>query len=120
MSLIWATRGRNWGFRFLRNDASGDPLALYGAAFTGVKDTSEACRRIAGTAAQPEMVALRFPDPVGRRDRAGRVIPHDFVVLGALVDGVDSVEAGRERIWPLVADDFERVWELPQPPPETG
>jgi hypothetical protein len=120
VSLIWATRGRAWGFRFLRNDASGDPLALYDAAFSGVEDASEACRRVAGAGAQPEMVALRFPDPVGRRDRAGRVIPHDFVVLGALADEVDSVEAGRQRIWPLVADDFERVWELPKPPPANG
>jgi hypothetical protein len=120
MSLIWATRGRTWGFRFLRNDASGDPLALYDAAFSGVEETSEACRRVSGTGSRPEMVALRFPDPVGRRDRSGRVIPHDFVVFGALAEEVDSVETGRQRIWPLVADDFERVWELPKPPPTGG
>jgi hypothetical protein len=63
------------------------------------------------------MVALRVPDPVGRLDRAGRVIAHDFVVFGALADGVTSVEAGRQRIWPLVADDFARVWDLSAPPP---
>jgi hypothetical protein len=116
MSLIWATRGRDWGFLLLRNDTAGDPLVLYDAAFTGVEDTSETCRHVAETAAQSEMVALRFLDPVGRRDRAGRVIPHDFVVVGALAEDVDSIEAGRQRIWPLVADDFERVWELPTPP----
>ena len=120
MSLLWATRGRVWGFRFLRNDASDDPLPVYDAAFSGVEDASETCRSVAATDALPEMVALRFPDPVGRRDRAGRVIPHDFVVFGALADGVDSVDAGRERVWPLVADEFERVWELPQPPSATG
>jgi len=120
VSLIWATRGRNWGFRFLRNDASGDPLAFYDTAFSGVEDTSEACRRVGGAGAQPGMVALRFPDPEGRRDRAGRVIPHDFVVFSALADEVHSVEAGRQRIWPLVADEFEQVWELPKPPPVTG
>ncbi|MCZ2818179.1 hypothetical protein [Modestobacter sp. VKM Ac-2984] len=117
MSLIWATRGRAWGFRFLRNDASGDPLVLYDAAFSGLEDSPEACRRVTATEAQPEMVALRFPDPGGRRDRAGRVIPHDFVVLGALADELDSIETGRQRIWPLVAEDFQRVWELPQPSP---
>ena len=120
MSLIWATRGRTWGFRFLRNDATGDPLPIYDAAFSGVEDMSEACRRVAGTTALPEMVALRFPDPVGQRDRAGRVIPHDFVVFGPLAAGVDSVADGLQRIWPLVADDFERVWELPKPPPANG
>jgi hypothetical protein len=117
MSLIWATRGRAWGFRFLRNDASGDPLPVYDTAFADVEDTPEACHRVAATGALPELVALRFSDPGGRRDRAGRVIPHDFVVLGPLADGIDSVEEGRQLIWPLVADEFERVWELPQPPP---
>jgi hypothetical protein len=120
MSLIWATRGRVWGFRFLRSDAPGDPLPVYDAAFAGVEDAPEVCRRVVGTQAQPDMVALRFPDPVGRRDRAGRVIPHDFVVLGALADEVRSVESGRERIWPLVADTFERIWELPKPPSANG
>ncbi|MGK5172313.1 hypothetical protein [Geodermatophilus sp. CPCC 205761] len=120
MSLIWATRGRTWGFRFLRNDASGDPLPVYDAAFSGVENTSEACRRVAETVALPEMVALRFPDPLGRQDRAGRVIPHDFVVFGPLADGIDSVEDARQRIWPLVADAFERVWKLSKPPSADG
>jgi hypothetical protein len=66
------------------------------------------------------MVALLFPDPVGWRDRSGRVIPHDLVVLGPLTDEVNSVEAGRERIWPLVFDDYQRLWELPEPPPAKG
>lgn len=116
MSLLWATRGRVWGFRFLRNDVAGDPLPVYDVAFSGLEDEVQTCRRLASTDALPELVALRFPDPEGRRDRAGRVIPHDFVVLGALAEGVDSVDAGRQRIWPLVADEFERVWEQPQPP----
>jgi hypothetical protein len=116
LSFIWATRGRAWGFRFLRNDSSGDPLELYDTAFSGLEDMSEACRRVASTGTRPEMVALRFPDPRGRRDRAGRVIPHDFVVFGAMAGEIVSVEAGRQRIWPLIAEDFERVWEMPEPP----
>jgi hypothetical protein len=110
VSLIWATRGRSWGFRFLRSGGFEDPLTVYETAFSGVEDRSEACRRLAETATLPEMVALRFPDPSGRRDQAGRVIPHDFVVLRPLADEVDSVEDGRQLIWPLVARDFERVW----------
>jgi hypothetical protein len=116
VTLVWATRGRVWGFRFLRNDASGDPLPVYDAAFSGLEEEAQACRRVAATDSLPEMVALRFLDPEGRRDRAGRVIPHDFVVFGALSEDIDSVEAGRRRIWPLVAAEFARVWELPKPP----
>ncbi|MCG2620870.1 hypothetical protein LVY72_02955 [Arthrobacter sp. I2-34] len=61
-------------------------------------------------------MALRFPDPRERQDRAGRVIPHEFVVFGPEADGINSVEEGRQLVWPLVADEFKRVWELPEPP----
>ena len=47
MSLIWATRGRTWGFRFLRNGGFEDPLAVYDDAFSGVGDQPEAWRRVA-------------------------------------------------------------------------
>jgi hypothetical protein len=114
MSLIWATRGRTWGFRFLRDGGFKDPLRVYDVVFSGVGDEPEVCRRIG------EKVALRFPDPLGRQDRAGRVIPHEFVVFGPLAEGIDSVEDGRREVWPLAADKFARVWELPKPPSTNG
>ena len=115
MSLIWATRGRNWGFRFLRDGGFEDPLRVYDVAFSDVEDAPEAWRRVA--VATDRMVALRLADPLGRRDRAGRVIPHDFVVFPRLADEVHSVEDGLRLVWPLVADQFEHVWELSTPPP---
>ena|SRR3712207_3186476 len=120
MSLIWATRGRTWGFRFLRTGGFEDPLPVYETAFSEVEGRSEAWRRVARTATHPEMVALRFPDPSGRRDQAGRVIPHDFVVLHPLANQIDSVEDGRQLVWPLVAADFERIWEVHKPPSANG
>jgi hypothetical protein len=120
VSLIWATRGRTWGFRFLRRGGFEDPLPIYDTAFSGLAERSEVRARVPGTGRHPELVALRFPDPLGRRDRAGRVIPHEFVVFPPLADAVRSVEDGLRLVWPLVADDFERVWELPKPPPVDG
>ena len=107
--FIWATRGRRWGFRFLRTGGLADPLEAYEAAFSSIGDQPEAWRRLNNT------VALRFPDPDGRQDGAGRVIPHDFVLFGAWAEGVDSLENGIQRIWPVVKDEFERVWLDPQP-----
>ena len=120
MTLIWATRGRTWGFRFLLSGGLDDPLPLYETAFAGLENRSEGWRRVPGTVARPEMVALRFPDPPGRRDRAGRVIPHDFVVLRPLAEEIHSVEEGLRLVWPWVASDFARVWELPEPPRTAG
>lgn len=56
-------------------------------------------------------VALRFPDPLGRKDAAGRVIPHEFVMFRPLTDEIQSIEDGLQLVWPLVADEFGRVWD---------
>ena len=105
MSLIWATRGRNWGFRFLRRGGFDDPLPSYDAAFAGIDAGPSAFHRV-GTA-----VAVRFPDPSGRRDSAGRPIPHEFVIFPPLSNQIDNVEDALERIWPLVAQEYETAWD---------
>ena len=110
MNLVWATRGRSWGFRFLLDGGSTDPLPVYDHAFAGTEGEPPMCRRV-GT-----QVALRFPDPEGRSDEAGRVIPHDIVVLPPLADDVRSVEDGQRIVWPLLADVFARLWDLERPP----
>jgi hypothetical protein len=108
--LIWATRGRFWGFRFLLKGGLSDPLPAYEGSFAGDDDKPATRRRAAGT------VALRFPDPLGRRDASGRVIPHEFVVFGDLADEIESVEDGRTHIWPRVAEAYARVWDAERPP----
>lgn len=110
MKLIWATRGRTWGFRFLRDGGFADPLPIYEDVFSGADSGPEICRHVG------ERLALRFPDPSGWKDRAGRVISHDFVVFTPLAAQIDSVEDGRQLVWPLVSDVFARVWQLPKPP----
>ncbi len=110
MILIWATRGRTWGSRFLHDGGYSDPLSIYDEAFAGAEDGQEVWRRVG------ESVALRFPDPEGRRDRAGRVISHEFVLLGPEADVINSVEEGRELVWPEVEREFAEVWEAKEPP----
>ena len=111
MSFIWATRGRTWGFRFLSTEQPGqDPLARYEQAFDGVRDVPAVVRRRSG------MLAVRFPDPEGRRDRSGRPIPHEFVLTPPLSDSVRSVEDALAQVWPLVRERYAEVWELPKAP----
>ncbi|TQM61726.1 hypothetical protein FBY41_1739 [Humibacillus xanthopallidus] len=102
--LIWATRGRSWGFRFLLDGGLSDPLLAYERAFANLEDEPTTCRRTA------HKVALRFPDPLGRTDAAGRVIPHEFVVLGDLAKEIQSVEDGLQQVWPHVAGTYARIW----------
>lgn len=105
MKFIWATRGRSWGFRFLLNGGYPDPLSAYESVFAGTEGELEVCRRVGGR------VALRFPDPLNRNDAAGRVIPHEFVVWGPLANDIRTVDDGIQRVWPLVADIYARVWD---------
>lgn len=113
MSFIWATRGRTWGFRFLCTANHPNPLTVYEMAFAGLEDAPTVFRPAGGT------VAVRFPDPEGRRDRAGRVIPHDFVVLAPGREPIQSVESAQLLLWPRVAQAFSEVWDRAAPPPET-
>jgi hypothetical protein len=108
--LIWATRGRSWGFRFLLDAGLPDPLPDYERAFADLDEGPTAWRREAGC------VALRIPDPLGRRDTAGRVIPHEFVIFGVLADSVESVGDGVRVVWPLVAAAYAGVWNADDPP----
>lgn len=103
MTFIWATRGLAWGFRFLRDGGLDDPLPAYEEAFSGAP-SGAACHRSGAK------VAVRFPDPLGRKDSAGRVIPHEFVLSPPLADGVDTVKDALEKVWPLVADEYDRLW----------
>lgn len=109
-TLIWATRGRSWGFRFLLDGGLSDPLLEYERIFADLGDEPTVWRRAAGR------VVLRFPDPDWRRDAAGRVIPHGFVVFGDLANEIQSVEDGLLLVWPLVAEAYARVWDAEDPP----
>ncbi len=108
--FIWATRGRTWGFRFLRTAGEANPLRVYEAAFDGAPGAAEVWHR------SQAGVAMRFPDPQGRQDGAGRVIPHDFVLIGDWADGLSSVEEGRRRVWAEVVDEFAAVYDETDPP----
>jgi len=110
VTYLWATRGRTWGFRLLRTGGLADPLATYEAAFAGASDEVEVWQ-VTGAGG-----ALRFPDPLGRRDRSGRVVPHDFVLLGDDARGVTSVDEGRRRLWPRVERVFVEAYDSAAPP----
>lgn len=104
MNFIWATRGRSWGFRFLRTGDLPDPLDVYEAAFAGTEDTIDAFRARGGVR------AVRFADPEGR---AGRVIPHEFVILTPDAARFDTAEEARAALWDAVAEQYATIWDQP-------
>lgn len=105
MKLIWATRGRTWGFRFLRAGGFEDPLPIYEEVFSKVGNEPRTLSW------QGDTIVLRFPDPEGRKDRAGRVIPHEFIIFNEDDMNITSVDDGISLVWPLVSEEFARVWD---------
>lgn len=110
MNIIWATRGRTWGFRFLLDGGLSDPLPAYEEAFSQASDETPAHVRVG------EVAALRFDDPDGRRDSAGRVIPHEVVVLPPHGRAVTDMTIGIRLVWPLIGPVYDAIWQLPQAP----
>ena len=110
MTFLWATRGRSWGTRFLARAGFSDPLVEYDKAFLDADEDPQICRRI------EDRVAVRFTDPEYREDQSGREIIHEFVLFGDLADQVHTVADGLDIVWPLVADVYARIWDLPDPP----
>lgn len=109
-SIIWATRGRSWGFRFLLRGGLPDPLLEYERVIGQIGEEPEAWGSRSGK------IAVRLPDPEGRKDASGRLIPHQFVVWGDLASSIASVDDARSFLWPLVADLYADVWQSEQPP----
>ncbi len=69
--FIWATRGRTWGFRFLRKGGYEDPLGVYEDAFSKV--------HYAGyRAARPSFARLLDRTSRARRLRRVSVLGREF------------------------------------------
>lgn len=111
MRMIWATRGRSWGFRFLDDGGFPDPLPEYERAFSAVAEAPQICERRVGA------VAVRFADPQGRRDAAGRVIPHSFVVFGPDAEQISTIDEAIAQIWPVVAQAYDARYGQRDPAP---
>ena len=107
--VIWLTRGRTWGFRFLLDGGLADPLITYEDAIGELGDETY------GIVQRNGCTALRFGDPESRRDASGRLIPHDFVVTGEIGATIASVDDFIDRVWPLVAGAYASVWQTAQP-----
>lgn len=83
--LLWATRGRSWGFRILRHPALTDVdwLSVYEKVFSRT-DSSPAFFH--AELEMPELgrwnlIAARFADPDHSRDDAKRPIPHELILF---------------------------------------
>lgn len=104
MIAFWATRGHEWGNRLLRKPAVEKPLEQFEAHLALLSDEDDSLAPIPGG------YALRFTDPEGRHDRAGRPIHHEVVVLDEPGPPPVDLNAAVSRVWPEIRNDYARLW----------
>lgn len=106
-SVVHASRGHAVGFKFLKSGGLSDAFQEYErAGFTG-HESGEVFLRYG---VNKEKVAARFLDPQGRKDLAGRTIPHDVFVPAALAKGLNSLADVKDVIWPLLQPDYDEFY----------
>lgn len=99
-SIIHASRGKNVGNQFFQKGGTPDFFEHWSKAF----------EQVGGGATQgifkhlPDgTIATSFADPLGRKDRAGRLILHDVLIPKVMASNVKNKDDVLKHIWPIVA-----------------
>lgn len=105
--IMFSSRGIDKGFHFLQNGGLKDPLKELEKAGVGDSTPIGTFKRYGKNA---EKVYVSFSDPLGRKDAAGRVIPHSVHLPKHLAEGVNTHEEAVNKAWPLIKDSFDAMY----------
>lgn len=109
VSIIHSARGVNKGFMFLEKGGLSDPLREYDLA--GFNDGKVPVGSIRRYGDRLEKVAAAFNDPEGRKDFAGRIIPHEVILPESLASGISNIEQAQNFIWPKIKDTYAAFYD---------
>ena len=109
INIVHSSRGKKVGFQFLNRGGLDDPLKEFESAglHTSIGERDGYFKRYGKNL---EKVAATFNDPDGRKDFAGRIIPHQVMLPESLAKGVSSNEDAKNVAWPLIKDTFEALY----------
>ena len=108
-SVIYSSRGKNKGFRFLEDGGTKTVLSEWEKAFGA--DGGEAGSHGDFFKKYEGKIAAQFMDPKGRRDAAGRLIPHSIILPPTMTEGVNSIEDVKTKVWPTLEKTYDAFWE---------
>ena len=116
-TLLWSTRGRDWGFRMLLYPQMPceDWLVSYQSMFKQSSSDEAQFRRgqvELGQGRNVPYVAVKFTDPQSRTDRAGRLIPHEIAVIGEESKNFKDFNSVKEAVWKILSDTYTKLYEL--------
>jgi hypothetical protein len=119
-SILWSTRGYNWGFRFpLQPQKYGkdcqDWLGHYEKMFEPFGDDDN--RVVNGYLnidnKEIPFIAVRFKDPEERKDISGRIIPHEVAIIGDDTQNLINLNSFelQNAVWFLVSDTYSKIYQ---------
>ena len=107
--LIFATRTRGQGISFVRKGNLPDPLLEYDRGFGSDSGEKNVFRRYGDN---NEKIAVSFDDPDGRKDHAGRVIPHEVIIPKSMSAGINTHAEAVAKAWsilgPKYSEDYDK------------
>ena len=102
--IMHAARGKHKGFKFLKTGGISDPFITYDRlSATSIGEFTK----------KDGYASANILDPLGRKDRSGRVIPHTIILPKSMSADVNSVDDLMKKAWPLLKDDFASFYEEP-------
>lgn len=118
-SLLWSTRGRDWGFRrLLEPDIRCDNwLQSYKTMFSQHNMNQQQFQRgyvkLSSKIKDPvPYVAVIFTDPQSRTDRSNRTIPHEIAIVGEDSYQFEDFDSIKEKVWEVLSDVYSELYEL--------
>jgi hypothetical protein len=119
-SVLWSTRGYNWGFRFPLQPQKyekycQDWLEHYEKMFEQFGDDDN--RVVNGYLKidnkETPFIAIRFKDPEDRNDISGRIIPHEVAIIGDDTQNLRSLNSLelKNAVWTLLSDTYSNIYQ---------
>ncbi len=114
-SIIWLTRGKKWGFRFLSTGplSNDEAMVVYDQIFADNDAVPYAVhgKIYKGSCAKYYYVALRFYDDISKRcDESGRRIIHEIVVVTPFANGIIQIDADVHSFCSGVKEYYDSVF----------
>lgn len=105
--VIHTTRGHSKGFTFLKTGGLKDALSTWEGSFGAAdRNSREIFKKLADG-----KIAAAFDDPQGRKDFAGRLIPHQVVIPKSMAGDLNNLDDVKTKIWPLIKDQYDAFYE---------
>ena len=106
-NVAFLTRGKDYGFRFLDSGGTKTPLSdLEGLFGDSVMDQSAGFFEKNGG-----VIGASFLDPDGRKDQAGRTIPHFVVVPKSMSKDINNLDDVVSKVWPQLKDRYPYTYD---------